>query len=163
VTRRPALYPARCPVEVQTLHLAQSFCETLPRSREPDAHGVGGDTEDLAGFGLTETVPDQQAKEFLILGSHPGQGLEGRRLDSVDHRDILGLGAESKAEPEASAGPSVLVGKDAARGGQQPGQGHVGLGQAIDPPPRDGKGLGDGVLSVASLDVRRRANARTVP
>jgi hypothetical protein len=72
----------------------------------------------------------------------------------MDRRDILWLGAESKAEPEASAGPSVLVGKDAARGCQQPGQGHVGLGQTIDPPPRDGKRLSHRVLSVG---LARRA------
>jgi hypothetical protein len=122
--------------------------KTLSRSREPDAHGIRGDAEDLAGFGLTETVPDQQAKEFLIIGSQPGQGLEGWRLDGMDRRDMLWLGAESKAEPQAAAGPSALVGEDAARGSQEPGQGHVGFRQAIDTPPCDSERLRYGVLGV---------------
>jgi hypothetical protein len=84
----------------------------------------------------------------LIFGSHPGQGLQGRRLDNVERRDVLWLGAETEAEPEATSRASMLIGQDPPGCSEQPRQGNVRLRQAIDPPPRDGKGLGHRVLSV---------------
>jgi hypothetical protein len=66
----------------------------------------------------------------------------------VERRDVLWLGRESEAEPKASAGPSVLIGQDAPRGSQQPGQGNVRFRKAIDPTPRDGKGLCHRILGI---------------
>lgn len=89
---------------------------------QADAHGIGTDPENLSRFRLAQTVPDQQTEQFLIVGSHPGEGFEGRCLDRVDCWDALELGVESEPEPEAAPGAAVLVGEDSAGGGQQPGE-----------------------------------------
>ena len=115
---------------------------------QADAHGIGRDAENRSRFGLAETVPHQQTEQFLIVGSHPGERFEGRRLNPMDRRDSLRLGAESEAKPEATARSTVLIGQNPAGDGQQPWQRGFRLRQAVNPTPGHREGLGHRVLGV---------------
>ena len=151
VTRLPALYLTRCPTEVQTLHSRQFLGKPFPDSRKADADGIGRNAENFSRFSLAETIPHKQSEQFLIVGSHSSKRLEGWRLGSMERRAILRLGAESEPQQEAAARSAVVVGENPASCGQQPGQRGFRLRQAINPAPRDRKGLGHCVLGVGLI------------
>ena len=115
---------------------------------EADGNGVRADAEDDSGLGLAEAIPCQQAEQFLVVAPESGKRFERRRLDSVTDRGLLGLGAEPETESAAANRAPVLVGDDPPSDRQQPWHDGLDLRQTVDPAPRHGECLGDGVFSV---------------
>lgn len=94
VTRHPALYLARCPAGVRTFHSCQFLGKSATGSVQTDRHGVDADPENRSRFRLAETVPREEPEELLIVGTQSRERLDGRCLNRMDCRGLIGLGAE---------------------------------------------------------------------
>lgn len=122
---------------------------------QPDPDGIGRDAEDLSRFGLAETIPHEQAEQFLVVGPHSGQRFQGWRLDRMDRRGCPRLCPQSEREFQATARAPMLVGDNATGDRQKPGQGCVHLGKTAHSAPGNREGLGHRVLGIG---LQRRAS-----
>lgn len=148
VTRHPALYLTRCPAGVEIFHPRQFFCKPAASPVQADGDGIGADSEDDADFRLPQAIPNQQAKQLLVVGPEASKGLQGRCFGGVERSGILWLGPEPEVETQPTGTPALLIGDHAASDREEPRQGRLRLRQTVDPPPCHREGLGDDVLRV---------------
>lgn len=130
--------------------------EALARTVEADGNGIGRDAQYVACLGLRESVPGEQTKQLLIVRSQSVERFQGRRVRlTARHRHGLTFQAGKEADSPPRAAP--LIGRNAPRNGEKPGQRSISLWHVVDPSPGHRECLGDHVLGVR---VARRPPAR---